>query len=225
MAELSKLCAELGLDSAAAQQALAVATANPGQRPPVYVQVLLGIGAWITAVLMVAFVLLLLDMVIGVDLAERMPVAMAIGGASFAAAVALRRRADAGAFRIQLASALSVAGAATAAAAVLVFAESFWLAAAVAAMGTAAAIAEGRDRPTQFLTGALAIGLTFAAFGTDRMPYLTELAALCGLAGVLLTLYPPRRDIAPMATVLLLALPFLMTVADAGVLAGGGGEG
>src|SRR5690606_4919916 len=55
------------------------------------------------------------------------------------------------------------------------------------------------------------------------LPYSTELAALLGAAGVALTLYPPRRDMAPLATVLLLALPCLMAVGDAGVLGGGDG--
>jgi hypothetical protein len=225
VAELSALSARLGLDAAAAQRALDAAAATGRPHVPVYIQALLGIGAWITAILMVAFLLLFLDFIVGVDLEEQTSVALAIGVASFAIAVALRRPAGHSAFRTQLASALSTAGVAIATAAVLVETESFWPAAAVAAVGTAAAIAEGRDRPTQFSAAALALALVFIGLGIDSVPYLTDIAALAGVTGVLLTLYPPRRDTAPLAAALLLALPCLMTVADSGVLAGIGGEG
>lgn len=223
MVELSRLCDALGLDPAAAAGALA--EADPQQRPPVYIQALLGVGAWISALLMVGFVLLMIGLVIGGDTTDQMPAALAMGAACFAAAVGLRRAGRAGAFRLQLASALSIAGGGVAAAAILVYTESFWAGAAAAAIGTAAAIFEGRDRPTQFLLAALAIGLVFAALAIDAVPYLTDLAALLGATGVALTLWPPRRDLAPLAAVLLLALPCLMAVGDSGVLAGAEGEG
>lgn len=225
MAELSRLCAELGLDRTAAEQTL-TASGMPGRHGvPAYVLALLGAGAWITAVLMVAFVLLFLDVVIGVNLEEQTPITAAVGAASFAIAVAWRRRATVGAFRSQLASALSIAGVALAVAAVLVSTESFWAACAVAALGAAAAIAEGRDRPTQFVAGAAALALAFMALETDNSPFLTEIAALCGAAGVLLGIYPPRLELAPLRTVLLLAMPLLMVVADGGVIATGDAAG
>ncbi|GIK98890.1 MAG: hypothetical protein BroJett029_30990 [Alphaproteobacteria bacterium] len=223
MVELSRLCSALDLDAAAA--AAALAAADPQQRPPVYIQALLGVGAWISALLMVGFVLLMIGLVMGGDTTDQMPVTVAMGVVCFAVAVGLRRAGGAGAFRLQLASALSIAGVGLAAAAVAVYTDSFAAGAAVAASGTAAATMEGRDRPTQFLSAALAVGLAFAALALDAVPYLTDIAALLGAAGVALTLWPPRRDMAPLAAVLLLALPCLMAVGDSGVLAGAGAEG
>jgi hypothetical protein len=109
--------------------------------------------------------------------------------------------------------------------------ESFWAAALAAAAATLVAIGIGRDRPAQFLAAALAMALIAAGFAVDELPYLVELAALAAVAGALLTVYPPRLDIKPAATVLLLFMPCLMVVlgADeitAGLLAPGlGGEG
>jgi len=224
VAELGSFCAALGLDESAARHVLDAAQRDGRSHVPVYIQALLGIGAWVTAILMVAFALLFLDFIVGVDLEEQTSVAVGIGIASFVLAVGLRRAAGHSAFRTQLASALSTAGVAIATAAVLVETESFWAGAAVAALGAAAAIVEGRDRAPQFSAAALAIALVFIGFDIDSLPYLTDIAALAGVVGVLLTLYPPpRRDLAPLATALLLALPCLMCVADSGVLGGIGG--
>ena len=226
MADLTRLCAALGLDATASRRVLDAAGDGAGSRTPVYIQALLGIGAWIAALLMLAFVLLFLDFIVGVDLEEEASAGVGIGAACFAVAVVMRAFRRGGAFLAQLASALSTAGVATATAAVLIESWSFWTAAAVAGLGTAVAIAEGRDRPTQFASAALALALVIVGFDIDRIPYLVDLFALASLAGVGLTLYPPRRDVAPLAAALLLAPPALMVVVDYGVLAAGAdGEG
>ena len=103
--------------------------------------------------------------------------------------------------------------------------ESFWAAAVAAGLATAAAALVGRDRAAQFLAAALTAGLVAGGFAEASLPYLVELAALAAVAGVLLMLYPPRRDLAPLAAVLLLFMPCLMVVLAEGAFSIGFGLG
>jgi hypothetical protein len=230
MIELSPLCAALSLDEATCREAVE----RPGdayRHSPVYIQALLAVGAWIAAILVIAFVLTLLAMVVELDTELTALLVGVIAVVIFGIGAAMQRGAPAGGFGHHFASALLAAGVILLPAAGGGQTESFWAAARAAAAATLVAIGIGRDRPAQFLAAALAMALIAAGFAVDELPYLVELAALAAVAGALLTVYPPRLDIKPAATVLLLFMPCLMVVlgADeitAGLLAPGlGGEG
>ena len=209
--ELPAFCARLGLDEAAAGAALAAPGAL-APRSPVYVQALLAIGAWIAAMLVIAFVLTLLAFVVELDYEQAGPAVIVIGAVLFAAGAAMQRGKPAGGFGHHFASALLAAGALLVPVAVGVQTESFWAAAVASALATAAAALAGRDRAAQFLAAALTAGLVAGGFAESGLPYLMELAALAAVAGALLLVYPPRRDLGPTAAVLLLFLPCLMVV-------------
>ncbi len=208
--ELPEFCARLGLDPAAAGAVLAAPGAGP--RSPVYVQALLAVGAWIAAILVIAFVLVLLGLVVELDFERAAPVVALVGAGIFAAGAAMQRGKPAGGFGFHFASALLAAGALMAPIAIGIQTESFWAAAMVAAVATAAAALFGRDRAAQFLAAALTAGLVAGGFAEAGLPFLIELAALTAVAGALLLIHPPRRDLAPTAAVLLLFLPALMVV-------------
>lgn len=209
--DLSAFCARLGLDEAAARSALA-GTGAAASRSPVYVEALLAIGAWIAAILMIAFVLLLLSLAVELDAEQAAPAVAVIGIVIFAGGAAMQRRRADGGFGHHFASALLAAGALLTPIAIGVHTESFWAAAIAAGLATTACVLAGRDRAAQFLAAALTAGLVAGGFAEAEMPYLIELAALAAVSGALLTCYPPRRDLAPVAAVLLLFMPSLMVV-------------
>lgn len=230
MIELSRLCSALDLDEAACRDALE-RPRDADRHSPVYIQALLAVGAWIAAILVIAFVLTLLALVVELDTEQTALLVGVIAVVIFGIGAAMQHGAPAGGFGHHFASALLAAAVLLLPAAVGAQTESPWAAALAAAAATLVAIGIGRDRPAQFLAALLTVALIAPGFAMDGLPYLVELAALLALAGALLTVYPPRLDIKPTATVLLLFMPCLMAAlsADAitaGLLAPGfGGEG
>lgn len=220
--DLAELCARVGLDRAAAEAALG-ASSGARQHSPGYVQALLAVGAWIAALLVVAFVLVLLSLVLEIDVEQATPAIIVFGVLIFAAGAALQRGRPAGDFKHHFAGALLAAGALMVPLAVGVETESPWAAAVAAALTTAATVLVGRDRPAQFLAAALTLGLVATGFIADELPFLTEAAALAVVGGTLLRLYPPRFDLGPLAAVLLLFTPCLMIVLIQGALTVGFG--
>jgi hypothetical protein len=225
--DLPAFCARLGLDETAVRAALA-APGAAAPHSPVYVQALLAIGAWIASILVIAFVLTVLAFVVELDFEAAAPAVVVVSIVLFAAGAAMQRGKPAGGFGHHFASALLAAGALMVPIAVGLQTGSMWAAAIAAALATAASALAARDRAAQFLAAALTVGLVAGGFAEAGLPYLIELAALAAVAGTLLLLYPPRRDLAPTAAVLLLFMPALMVVLAEGAFGIGfgiGGEG
>lgn len=212
MTDLATFCAGLGVDEQAARAALE-SEAGAAQRAPWYVQAILGLGAWISALLMIVFVALLLNLVFGVD--EPDLVTAAIGLAMFAAGLLIQHRGRGGVFAEHFTLVLTAAGAAVAAASIGVELDEIWAAAAIAALLLAVDIWQGRNAQQQFLLAALAVFLLVAALGETDLPFRIDIAALAVPIGVWLFLRPPRRDLRPSAAVLLFTMPLYGIVNDA----------
>jgi uncharacterized membrane protein len=173
---------------------------------PWYVRWVVGIGAWVTALVLVAlggaicFSLLDLD-----D-----PGALAVVGIAYLGlGLALLRKEDSGVFAQQLGIATSAAGAALVTGGIAFEAESLWLGFIIAALLTAGVIAVSKDKILQFLVAALAAGFYVSALVENRTPYFIDFAALATPVGLLLLLRPPRRDMMPTAIALLGVFPVL----------------
>ena len=179
---------------------------------PWYVRWIVGIGAWITALVLIAlggaivFALLELD-----D-----PGALAVFGIAYLVlGLALLKKEDSGVFAQQLGIATSAAGAALVTGGIAAEAESFWAGFIVAALLTAGVIAVSKDKILQFLVAALTAGFYVGALIDNRTPYFIDLAALATPVGLFLLLRPPRRDLMPTAIALLGVFPILsLTTVD-----------
>ena len=222
MIDLATFCARLGIDESAARTALESEAAGP-QRPPWYVQAILGFGAWISALLMIVFVAFFLNLVVGLD--EPNLVTAIIGIAMFAAGLFIQHRGRSSVFVEQFSLALTAAGAAVAAASIGVQLEDFWAATAVAAALLAIDVWIGRHGQQQFLLAALAVFLFVAALSDMELAYRVDLAALALPIGLWLFLRPLRLEMRPLATVLLLTIPIYGIVNDATFDFGGASAG
>lgn len=211
MTDLASLCTRLGIDEAAARTALESASAY--QPAPWYVQAILGFGAWISALLMIVFVALFLNLVVGLN--EPNLGTAAIGAAMFAAGLLLQRRGRNGAFAEQFAIALAAAGAAVAAGSIGIELDDLWPAAIAAVALTAIDVWQGRHPQQQFLLATLSVVLVIAALNDTDLAYRVDLAAFAVPVGVCLFLWPARRNLRPLATVLLLTMPIDALVNDA----------
>jgi hypothetical protein len=207
MTDLPQLCTTLGIDEASARQSLDSEGDSAAHTPPWYVQVILGIGAWITGIAIVVFVGAVLFL--GLDYDEPDLGTAAIGAVLFAVGLVLGRQRPPFGFVAQFCSALTAAGLFIAAASVGLEQRSLAAGAVVAAIGALVVIAVARDPLLQFLASALAAWLGIAAALDGDVPYLIDLLAVGLPIGALLYVQPPQRDVRPTATVLLLVLPAL----------------
>jgi len=79
---------------------------------------------------------------------------------------------------------------------------------------TAVDIAFGRHAQQQFLLAALAIGIGVAALADAMTAPQVNIVALAAPIGALLYVWPPRKDVRPTATALLLTMPGYELVVD-----------
>ncbi|MBT8085898.1 MAG: DUF4401 domain-containing protein [Woeseia sp.] len=171
---------------------------------PWYLRWVVGIGAWITALVLIAFggafVFALLEV--------RNPAALSVFGAAFFGfGLWLLWRDTSGDFAEQLGIATGAAGAAMICGGLIGEYESFWLGFFVAAALTAAIVAATDDKILQFLTAAFAMGCYVAALLKNDTQHMLDFVALATPVGLVLLLYPPRRDLVPTAVALLLTFP------------------
>jgi hypothetical protein len=208
MTTLSAFCARTGIDEAAARQALSARA--PHDDAPWYMQTVLGIGAWITAIAGLGFAWAVMDLVFGVD-EPNLAVAI-VGAIVFAASVWLLHHRPEGAFTAHAAVAFAAAGTLLAAAGIGVPAESVWAAATATLPFAAVAIWQQRSLLLQFLvvSVALILGMIAAWDHWDHM--VRDLPAISIPFGVALLLYPPRRDARPTAFALLVVPQLLETL-------------
>ena len=214
MTDLAPFCADLKLDEPAVRRVLDSANDAAGKQAPWYVLLLLGLGAWITALIMIVFVAVLLNVIL--DLDEPGLGSAAIGAVMFACGLLIQAKTDESVFAEQFAIALVAAGAAIAAGSIGFEFESLWSAAVAAAAMAAVDISRGRHLQQQFLLAALAVGLGIAALSDALVSPAVAVAvvALAAPIGAALYLRPPPRDMRPTATALLLAMPFYALVND-----------
>jgi hypothetical protein len=207
MTDLPQLRTTFGIDEGAARQILDREGEGAAHTPPWYVQIILGIGAWITGIAIVIFVGAILFL--GLDYDEADFGTAAIGAVLFVVGLMLGRQRPPFGFVAQFCSALAAAGLLIAAASVGLEQRSLAAGAAVAAIGALVVIAAARDPLLQFLSSALAAWLGIASALDGEVPYLIDLLAVGLPIGALLYVHPPRRDVRPTATVLLLMMPAL----------------
>ena len=212
MTDLASFCAALKLDETAARRLLETGAGATVRPPPWYVLLLLGLGAWITALLMIAFVAVFLGFALNVD--EPGLVSAVIGAAMFLCGLFIQAKTKESVFAEQFAIALVAAGAAIAAFSLWFEFDSLWTAAAAAAALTAIDVWRSRYAQQQFLLAALAVGLGVAALSDAMVAGRVDIVALTLPIGVFLYLRPPPKDVRPTATALLLTMPLYAVVAD-----------
>jgi hypothetical protein len=212
MTDIASFCASLKLDEPAVRRVLESESSAAGRQAPWYVLLLLGLGAWITALIMIIFVAVLLNVAFDVD--EPGLGSAVIGAAMFLGGLLIEAKTKESVFAEQFAIALVAAGAAIAAASLGFEFDSLWSAAIAAAVLTAIDIWHGRHVQQQFLLAALAVGLGIAALSDALASPRIDIVAFAAPIGALLYLRPPPRDMRPTATVLLLAIPFYALVND-----------
>ena len=171
---------------------------------PWYVRAVVGLGAWITAIVMIAlggvFVFSLLEL--------DDPGALAVFGVMFFAfGLWLLRQEDSGVFAEQLGLATAAAGTAMIAGGIAAESESLWVGFVIALILAGIVVTMCDDVILQFLCTALVAGFYFAGLMDERTPYFVDLAALTTPAGLLLMWRPARRNLVPAAMALLLAFP------------------
>jgi len=212
MTDIASFCTSLDLDEAAVRRVLESEGGAAGRPAPWYLLLLLGLGAWITALIMIVFVAVLLHFAFDFD--EPGLGSAAIGAAMFLCGLLIQAKTRESVFAEQFAIALVAAGAAIAAASVGFEFDSLWSAAVAAAAMTAIDIWRGRNAQQQFLLAALAVGLGVAAVSDTVIDGRADIVALALPIGALLYLRPPQKDVRPTATALLLAMPFYAVVTD-----------
>jgi hypothetical protein len=205
--QLATFCTRTGIDEAAARQALGVRAAQDSA--PWYMQVVLGIGAWISAIAALFFVGVAMDLVFEID-EPNLAIAV-IGAIVFVASLWLLYRRPEGAFASHAAVAFATAGTLLAAAGLGAPEKSLWLAAAATLPFAAAAIWQQRSLLLQFLIVSIALALGIVAALDHWNDPVTDLPALFIPVGVALLVYPPRRDVRPTAFVFLI-VPLLIDI-------------
>ncbi|MEE4163002.1 MAG: DUF4401 domain-containing protein [Woeseiaceae bacterium] len=208
MTDLERFCAQLNVDRDAAAAALAAerAEATSALSMPWFARLVVGVGAWITALSAIGVGSVFLFRVIGTETTGSLVV---LGAGFLALGLWMLRRDGIGTFADQLGTAVAAAGVGMIAGGFAESSNALWLAALATAFATAVVILLTPKRTLQFLAALLAAVLFAMALVVDKVPYYLDIAALAGPAGVLLVLRPPRRDLQPTAIVLLLLLPVL----------------
>lgn len=199
MTTLAALCAQTGIDEAAVREALGAHASHDDA--PWYMQAVLGIGAWVTAIAGLFFVWAVMDLGFGVE--EPNLVVAIVGAAVFTAGLWLLHRRPAGAFSAHIAVAFATAGTLLAAAGVGVPENSLWLAAVATLPFVAAAIWQQRSLLLQFLIVAVSLILWIGVAWDHSEQFVVNVGAIAIPFGVALLLYPPRLDLRPTAFALL----------------------
>jgi hypothetical protein len=209
MTALTAFCARTGIDEAAAREALNARAVH--EDALWYMQTVLGIGAWITAIFALFFAGVAIDLVFEID-EPNLAVAI-IGAAVFVASLWLLYRRPEGAFAAHAAVAFATAGTLLAAAGIGFPQESLWAAAVAALPFAAIAIWQQRSLLLQFLIVSIALILIMFAAWDYWTDVLIDLPAIFIPAGVALLLFPPRRDVRAAAFALLVVPQLLASVA------------
>ena len=205
MTQLAAFCARAGIDEAAARQALSARAARDDV--PWYMQMVLGIGAWITTIAALFFAGAVMTLLFEIN-EPNLAVAI-VGVITFAASLWLLHSRPEGAFAAHAAVAFATAGTLLAAAGLGAPESSLWLATLATLPFAAAAIRQQRSLLLQFLIVSIALILSVVAVWEHWDDPVAELPALFIPVGAILLLHPPRRDVRPTAFAFLI-VPLLM---------------
>ena len=214
MSSLALISARLGIDPAEAERVLAAGRTH--EDPVWYVQLVLGIGAWVTAIAGLVFVGFLFFETLGLE--ESGFVVAALGTLMFAGALSLLAKRGRGEFVTQMTLAAGACGASIGVLGIGMETESFLATAIVAILFTIASIRYGRSALLQFLLALLVIAMLGFWVLDFREWLLIDVMALTLPVGVYLSLNPPRWNVAPSALALVLALPLSVLVVYYGEL-------
>ena len=179
---------------------------------PWYVRWVVGIGAWITAIIMMLLggAIVYLAFEFNDELAFS-----AIGTCFLAAGVWMLRQHDRGVFVHQLAIATSAAGAGLIVTGVVIEAGELWAGFLVSLPLWALITFGTASRTLQFLVAAMVLWLVAASLIEGRTSYLIDIASLATPMALYLILRPPQRNLLPTAIALLLFFPiFSIVVTD-----------
>ncbi len=212
MADVRSICAEFGLDEDAARQALAAGETAAGGGNPWYVQGILGIGAWISGLVIIAFGVILMGAFLDID-DPGIPIGV-LGLVFFGTGFFLLSDPEISLFKKQFAIAIGAAGIALAAGGVGVEAEEVWVATLVAVPMAAVVARMSPSLSLQSLGSALAVVLCVASLIDQKSTYFLALVSLTLVAGALLLMRPPRMDLRPTAGILLFTGPLAMALFD-----------
>jgi len=206
MTTLSDFCARASIDQETARQT--IARQAPQDEAPWYMQAVLGVGAWITAIAALFFAAVVMDLVFNIDEPD---VAVAIAGAIvFAGSIWVLQRRPEGAFSAHAAVAFATAGTLLAAAGIGFPGDNLWLAAAATLPFAAVAIWQQKSVLLQFLLVSGTLILSILAIWEDWEQVAADVPAIFVPIGAALLLHPPRRDLGP-AAFALLVVPLLAT--------------
>lgn len=206
MIDLQRFCADFGIDETAAAAALEEQDGHSGS--PWYVRAFLALGAWLTALAIIALFRVLIALTLD-DGGAFEGVLATLGVICFAIGVAMLAGKGGGEFRTSFATALAAAGAAMAAAGIGIAVKNVWAAAFASVALSAVVIAVVTGAILQLLVSGLAVALIAVALIGEEVPYHLDIAAAALVAGVLLWCRPPRLDMRPTAFALLLMAPAL----------------
>lgn len=205
MSELRRFCEAFKVAEVDVYGALANtrAEATSALAVPWYARLIIGFGAWVTALIAIALggmILYALDADADIFIAV-------MGAVYFGLGLWWLRNVEKHLYATHLGIAITAAGTAMIAAGVGIEFEKVWVAALTSVILTAVIIAANSQRSLQFLAALLSALLIVAALKVENVPYFLDIAALAGPLGVAMLLWPTRRDTQPTAIVLLLLLP------------------
>lgn len=183
---------------------------------PWYVRVVVGISAWVTALVALALGLAIVLLIFNT---KNLYIVSFLGIVFAWLGLYLVADGKQSIFRTQIGIAIAAAGAVMLSAGVTIESKSIWQGAALAIIAAASITWFGRDAILQFLVTLLAGGFLIAALLDGRYPYAFDVAALIVPLGVFLVRLPHQFDIdldlKPAGTALLILFP-LATLLDYG---------
>ena len=183
---------------------------------PWYVRIVIGLAAWITAVVLT---LLAGTTVFGLMNIENLVVVAVIGLMYLGVGRLLIKKPQASIFREQLGLAAALAGAATVSISLSVEFKSMWLGLLVAIGILGAVEMTTRDTILRFLTALLVAGFYMAALIKENFGYNLGLIALTTPLGLYLLMRQQSRDLTPIAIAFFLAYPLAsVALTDVGLL-------
>jgi len=173
---------------------------------PWFARLVVGIGAWTTALSAIGAGSVFLFLLIGTETEGTLAL---LGVLYLWCGLWILRKKRIGAFLEQLGTATGAAGVGMIAAGVGLQTHEAWLAALATMAVTALVVVATPNRVLQFLSALLSAVLVAVALIDEKVPFYLDMAAIAGPVGVWLTVRPPRRDLQPTAVVLLLLFPVL----------------
>jgi hypothetical protein len=206
MADLGRFCTKLGIDEDLALATLAreCGVLSSALAMPWYVRLVVGFGAWLTAIAAIALGAAIIFLVTD----DEPPVLLIVFGIAYLAAGLLLLKLDGRrVFVTQLGAAIAAAGVAMMTFGIVIEWSRLLPAFLAGVVVTAIIVVTTSNRTLQFLAALLTAGLFVFTLTDSNVPYLLAIAALAGPAGMILLLRPLQRDLHPTAVVLLLVFP------------------